>query len=183
MSIIDNNLTKFVKAVDHFKQDMATLKTGRANPAFLDGVLVEAYGAKTPLNQLSSIAVPEARSILIQPWDKSILKDIEKGIVEADLGVNPVNEGDKIRIVFPQMTEESRKEIVKLLNQKAEQARIAVRILRDEAKEEILAAEQNKEFGEDERYSLMEKLDQAVGDYNGQIKAAADAKENEIMTI
>ena len=183
MSIVDNNLPKFVKAIEHFKQDIASLKTGRANPAFLDSVLVEAYGAKSPLNQVSSIAVPDARSIVIQPWDKNVLKDIEKGIVEADLGVNPINEGDKIRIVFPQMTEESRKEIVKILNQKAEQARIAVRVLRDEVKEEILAAEQNKEFGEDERYNLVEKMDQVVGEYNGQIKAIADAKENEIMTI
>jgi ribosome recycling factor len=183
MSIVSNHATDFDKAVGHFKEDIATLKTGRANPAILDNVRVEAYGAPSPLNQLSSISVPEARSILIQPWDKNVVKDIEKALREASLDLGIVNEGDKIRITIPQMTEESRKDIVKILHQKEEQAKIAVRSIREDIKEEILAAEKNKEFGEDEKFSLIEELDKKVGEYNDRIKAIAADKEKEIMTV
>jgi len=183
MSIIDNHLGEFNSAIDHFKQDIATLKTGRANPAILDGVKIEAYGVMSPINQMASVTVPDARCILIQPWDKSILKSVEKAINESELGLNPVNEGDKIRITIPQMTEESRKDIVKILNQKSEQAKIAVRVLRDKIKEEILEAEKNKDFGEDEKYSLMEDLDKKASGFNDKIKEISEAKESEIMTI
>ncbi len=183
MSIIENHNDDFLAAVEHFKGEIATLKTGRANPAILDGVKVEAYGVPTPIIQLASVSVPDARCIVIAPWDKGVLKDIEKGILEADLGINPVNEGDKIRITIPQMTEESRKDIVKILNQKAEQSKIAVRMIRDKVKEEILEAEKNKEFGEDEKYSLIEDLDKKVSEINEEIKEVATVKEKEIMTI
>ena len=136
-----------------------------------------------PINQLASIAVPEPRSILIQPWDKSIVNNIDKAIRESDLGLSSINEGDKIRIVIPQMTEEARKEIVKSLHKKMEEARIAVRSVRDEIKEKILEAEKNKEFGEDEKYDLIEKLDKTTGDYNDKIKEAGEKKEKEIMTV
>ncbi|MEK7652980.1 MAG: ribosome recycling factor [Patescibacteria group bacterium] len=183
MNIIESNQGEFNKAIEHFKTDIATLKTGRANPAILDGVVVEAYGAKTPLNQLASISVPEARSIIVQPWDKNIVKEVEKAITQADLGINPTNEGDKIRIVFPQMTEESRKEIVKILKEKMEKARIAIRTVREKIKEEILEAEKNKEFGEDERFKEVEELDKKTGEYNDKIKEIGEKKEAEIMTV
>ncbi|MFA6422179.1 MAG: ribosome recycling factor [Candidatus Buchananbacteria bacterium] len=183
MSIIENHLGDFSSAIDHFRQDISTLKTGRANPGILDNVRVEAYESMTPLNQTASITVPDARCILIQPWDKSILKNIEKAINESGLGLNPVNEGDKIRITIPQMTEESRKDIVKILNQKAEQAKIAVRLVRDKVKEEILEAEKNKEFGEDEKHSLLENLDKKTSEFNEEIKGIVEVKEQEIMTI
>jgi len=183
MGIIENHLGDFSGAVEHFKQDISTLKTGRANPAVLDSIRVSSYGTMSPINQVASISVPDARCILIQPWDKGVLKDIEKAIQESDLGINPVNEGDKIRITIPQMTEESRKDIVKILNQKAEQAKIAVRIVRDKVKEEILEAEKNKDFGEDEKYSLMEGLDKKTTEFNDQIKAITETKEKEIMSI
>ncbi len=125
----------FIKAIDFFKKDISSLRTGRANPAMLDGVVVDAYGAKTALVGLASISVPEARSIVISPWDKNIAKDIEKAIVAADLGINPVNEGDKIRLVVPQLTEENRKELVKKLSEKMETARIALRQIRDQIEE------------------------------------------------
>ncbi|MEK7072065.1 MAG: ribosome recycling factor, partial [Patescibacteria group bacterium] len=150
MSLIDNHKVDFNKAIDHFVSDISTLKTGRANPAVLDLIKVEVYGTFVPINQVASVSVPEARSIIIQPWDKGVINDIDKAIRESDLGLSSVNEGDKIRIVIPQMTEESRKEIVKNLNKKIEDARIAIRGVRDEIKEEILAAEKNKDFGEDE---------------------------------
>jgi len=183
MSLIDQHQEDFSKALEHFKTDISGLKTGRANPAILDQITVEAYGAKSPLNQVASISVPEARSIVVQPWDKSVLKDVEKALRDSDLQLSLVNEGDKIRIVIPQMTEESRKEIVKILHAKAEEARIAVRNTRDEIKEEIIDAEKNKEFGEDEKFSLMEQLDKTTGKFNDQIKEIAEAKEKEIMTV
>lgn len=183
MNIIGNNIPDLDKAVEHFKQEIASLKTGRANPAILDNIRVEAYGVKTPVNQLASVTVADGRSILVQPWDKSILKDIEKAIAESDLGLAPANEGEKIRISVPVMTEEARKEIAKVLNQKAETAKIAVRVLRDKIKEQIMEAEKNKEFGEDEKFNLMEELDKKIGGYNEKIKELADEKETEIMTV
>lgn len=183
MSIISDYLPELEKAVDHFKDDIATLKTGRANPALLDGIVVEAYGAKTPLNQLGSISAPEARSLLIQPWDRSILKDIEKAIIASDLGLAPVNEGERIRLTLPLMTEEVRKEIVKKLHQKLEDGRIAIRNVRDEIKDAITEAADNKEFGEDEKFSLMEDLDKKISEYNDKLKKISEDKEKEIMTI
>mgnify|MGYP001572613946 CR=1 FL=1 len=183
MSLIDNHKVDFNKAIDHFVSDISTLKTGRANPAVLDLIKVEVYGTFVPINQVASVSVPEARSIIIQPWDKGVINDIDKAIRESDLGLSSVNEGDKIRIVIPQMTEESRKEIVKNLNKKIEDARIAIRGVRDEIKEEILAAEKNKDFGEDEKYNLIEQLDKVTGEFNNKIKELGDKKENEIMTV
>lgn len=182
MSIIDANLTEFNKAVEHYRQEIGTLKTGRVTPMILDNIRVEAYGVKNPLNQLGSVTV-DGRSLLIQPWDKGVVKDVEKAIVESDLGLSPANEGERIRINIPPLTEETRKEIVKLLHQKAEQAKVAIRQVRDKVKEEIVAAEKNKEFGEDEKFSLLEELDKKVGGFNDQIKAVTDEKEEEIMTV
>lgn len=183
MSLIDDHKINFNKAIEHFIGDILTLKTGRANPAVLDQLQVEVYGTYTPINQVASVSVPEARSIIIQPWDKSVISNIDKAIRESDLGLSTINEGDKIRIVIPQMTEESRKEIVKTLNKKIEEARIAIRGVRDEVKEIILAAEKNKEFGADEKYSLMEQLDKLTGDVNIKIKEIGDKKEQDIMTV
>lgn len=183
MSIIENHLAEFEKTIEHFKSDINGLKTGRANPAILDGIVAEAYGVKTPLNQLASISVPEARSIIIQPWDRNITKEIEKAIRESELEVSVANEGERIRLTISPMTEESRKEIVKHLHQKMEQARIAARAIRDEIKEEIIQAEKNKEFGEDERYRLIEELDKKTGEYNEKIKSIGEKKEREIMTV
>ncbi|MFA5020493.1 MAG: ribosome recycling factor [Patescibacteria group bacterium] len=183
MSIIDNHKGEFAKAIEHFQTEIGGLKTGRANPAILDSVRVEAYGAMNPIINVASVNVPDARCLVIQPWDKSIIKEIEKGIIEANLNLNPVNDGDKIRINLPPLTEESRKEIAKILNQKTEDAKIAIRIARDKAKEEVIEAEKNKEFGEDEKFGLLAELDKQVGAYNDQIKDLADRKEAEIMTV
>lgn len=183
MSIVTQHAENFKKVVEHFKTEIAVLKTGRANPSMLDNIRVEAYGALTPLNQVASISVSDARSLAIQPWDKSVLKDIEKAISESDLRINPVNDGERIRLNLPPMTEENRKETVKVLNNKAEEAKIAIRLQRDEVKEMILEAEKNKEFGEDEKFSLLEELDKTVAKYNEEIKQLADTKETEIMTV
>lgn len=174
---------EFQKAIEFFKKDIANLRTGRANPAMLDGIMAESYGVKTPLNGLGSIAVSDAKSMVISPWDKNVLKDIEKAIVEADLGVGVVNEGDKIRISIPQITEENRKDLAKKLNGKTEDARIALRQLRDEAKESIEQAEREKKISEDDRFRFMKELDEEVRKKNEEVKEIREKKEGEIMTI
>lgn len=173
----------FSKTVDFFKKDIAGLRTGRANPGILDGILVEAYGAKTALVGLASISVPEARSILITPWDKTVAKDIEKAIVAANLGINPVNEGGKIRLVAPQLTEENRKELVKKLNEKMETSRISLRQTRDEIKETIEAAFKRKSLNEDDKFRFFKELDEEISRQNDELKRIKDKKEEEIMTI
>ncbi|MFA6526778.1 MAG: ribosome recycling factor [Candidatus Buchananbacteria bacterium] len=183
MSIIDNHKEEFIKAINHFQSEIGGLKTGRANPLILDSVRVEAYGALNPIINVASVTVPDARSLIVTPWDKSIIKEIEKGIVDANLNLNPVNEGDKLRINLPPLTEETRKEIVKLLHQRAEDGKISLRMVRDKVKDEIMEAEKNKEFGEDEKFRLLEELDKKVGSYNDQIKELTESKEAEIMTV
>lgn len=189
--VMRNNMNKyiqtkqadFIKILDFFKKDISSLRTGRANPLILDGILVEAYGVKTPLAGLASISVPEARSILITPWDKTIAKDIEKAIVTAALGINPVNEGDKIRLAVPQLTEENRKNLVKKLNEKMEAARISLRQTRDEVKGIIEAAYKGKEVSEDDKFRFFKELDEIIALKNDELKKVRDKKEDEIMTI
>ncbi len=173
----------FIKAIDFFKKDIASLRTGRANPAILDGIQVEAYGTKTPLIGLASISLPEARSIVVTPWDKAIAKDIEKAIVVADIGINPVNEGTQIRLVVPQLTEENRKELVKKLNEKMETARISLRQNRDEIKESIEAAFKNKGISQDDKFRFFKELDEETARQNDELKKIKEKKEQEIMTI
>jgi len=174
---------EFAKTFDFFKKDIAGLRTGRANPSILDGVLVEAYGTKTPLVGLASISVPEARSLVIAPWDKSIAKDIAKAITLANLGINPVNEGAQIRLVVPQLTEENRKELAKKLNEKMEAARISLRQTRDEIKDAIAEAFKNKDLSEDDKFRFIKELDEAITRQNDELKKLKDKKEEEIMTI
>ena len=173
----------FSKAIEFFKKDISSLRTGRANPSILDGILVEAYGAKTPLVGLASITVPEARSLVVSPWDKSIIKEVEKAIMAADLGITPVNEGDKIRLVVPSLTEENRKKLVKKLSEKMETGRISLRQTRDEIKESIEAAFKNKEISEDDKFRFFKELDEETARRNDELKKIKDKKEEEIMTI
>lgn len=173
----------FIKAIDFFKKDIASLRTGRANPVILDGLYVEAYGVKTALVSLASISVPEARSIVITPWDKTIAKDIEKAVATANLGLSSVNEGDKIRLVVPQLTEENRKELVKKLSEKMETARVALRQVRDQIKESIEAAFLNKAINEDDKFRFFKELDEETARQNDELKKIKEKKEEEIMTI
>jgi len=174
---------EFTKAIDFFKKDIASLRTGRANLAILEGVQVEAYGTKNSLSSLSSLSVSDVKSLVISPWDKNIMKDVEKAIVAANLGVGVVNEGDKIRITVPAMTEENRRELVKRLNEKMEKSRITIRQTRDEIKEAIAKGEGEKEISEDDKFRFMKELDEEVGRANEELKNIRDKKEEEIMTI
>ncbi len=180
---IQTKQNEFGKVIDFFKKDISSLRTGRANPGILDGIYVEAYGTKTPLNGLGTIAVAEARSMTVTPWDKSVLKDLEKAIMEANLGFGVVNEGDKIRLTLPLMTEENRRELVKKLNEKTEEARVSLRKVRDEIKTNIENAEENKEINEDDKFRFIKELDEEVRKKNDEIKEIRDKKEEEIMTI
>ncbi len=180
---IQSKQEEFQKAIDFFQKEIANLRIGRANPNMLDGVLVEAYGVKTPLNGLASVTVTDARGMTVTPWDKNLLKDIEKAIVEARLGVGVVNEGEKIRISIPQMTEENRRDLVKKLNEKMESARIRIRQVRDEVKDDIERAEKDKEISEDDKFRFIGELDEEVRNRNNELKEIRDKKEEEIMTI
>ncbi|MBN2884509.1 ribosome recycling factor [Patescibacteria group bacterium] len=173
----------FINALDFFKRDIATLRTGRANPAVLDNVQVEAYGVMNPLNAVANITVADARSITIAPWDKGISKDIEKAIIEADLGLGIVNEGDKVRLSVPALTEETRKETVKKLNEKMEKARIIIRQAREDVKNAIEKAEENKEISEDEKFRFEKEMDEYVSKKNDELKDLRDHKEKDIMDI
>ncbi len=173
----------FEDITDFFKRDIATLRTGRANPAVLDGIQVEAYGVMNPLNAVANIAVADARSITVSPWDKGVSKAIEKAIIEADLGLGVVNEGDKIRLTIPSLTEENRRDTVKKLNDKMEKARISLRQVREELKNKIEKAEADKEMSEDEKFRAMKELDELVAKKNDELKEARDRREKDIMEI
>ncbi len=173
----------FTNALDFFKKEIATLRTGRANPAVLDNVSVEAYGVMNPLNAVANIAVNDARSILIAPWDKGVIKSIEKAIVEANLGLGVVNEGDKLRLTVPPLTEENRKELVKKLNEKMEKTRIILRQARENIKSHIEKAYDEKEISEDDKFRFIKELDELSAKRNEELKDLRDRKEKDVMEI
>jgi len=183
MSIVSEYKSEFQKAIDFYKSDINSLRTGRANAAVVENILVDAYGAKMPVKGLASINIPEARTIVIEPWDKGLIKEMEKAIRLEGTGLNPSNEGNILRLTLPQMTEEARKELIKVLGQKSEAARVQVRKLREEIKEMVIEMEKSKEIGEDERYNLQDELEKVTGEFNDKIMAMREEKEKEIMTI
>lgn len=171
------------KAIEHFRTEIANLRTGRATPALVEDIIVECYGSKMPIKQIAAIHAPEPRLILIQPWDKGIVKEIEKVISSTRPGLNPVTDGDVIRINLPLLTEERRKELVKLLSQYAESARISIRQIRDEAWKTIQEFEKEGQIREDDKFRGKEALQEMVDKYNQKIKDIIEVKEKEIMTI
>src|SRR3989338_2892899 len=175
-------IPEFEKAIDHFLLELSQLRAGRATPALVEGISVDAYGVRSPIVQLASISIPEMRQIVIQPWDKSLLKNIEKAIAESGLGLNPANEGDCLRIMIPALTEERRRDLLKVVSKKTEEARIRIRGLREEIKENILNAEKKKELSEDERFRMIEELDKVIKSYQERIDQEAIKKEEEILT-
>lgn len=180
---LQSKQTDFASALDFFKKEIGTLRTGRANPAVLDNVQVEAYGIMNPVNAVGNIAVSDARSIVIVPWDKTVSKAIEKAIVDAGLGMGVTNEGDKIRLTVPALTEENRKGLVKTLNEKMEKTRIILRQARDGVKTLIEKAYTDKEFSEDDKFRFMKELDEFSAKKNEELKIIRDHKEADIMEI
>jgi len=181
--ILTSLIDDFDEVIEFLKLELKTLRTGRATPALVENIQVEAYGARTPIVGLASISTPDARTIVIDPWDKNLLKDIERGIQEAKIGLNPVIQGKIIRISMPALTEEGRKELVKIMSDKLEQAKIGIRGVRENAKTEIIRKEKDKEIPEDDKYRMLEQLEKMVAGYNDKIKAAGEEKEQDIMTL
>ncbi|MDZ7821166.1 MAG: ribosome recycling factor [Candidatus Marinimicrobia bacterium] len=168
------------KSLEHLKHELQGLRTGRATPTLLDNIKVDYYGALTPLNQCSSINVPEARLLVVQPWDKSIINKIDKAIQSANLGLNPINDGVVIRIPIPAMTDERREELVRIVHKMAEEGRIAVRNIRREANDRIKKLEKEKEISEDDAKAAYDEIQKKTDEYIEKINEAQDEKEKEI---
>ncbi len=179
---LQNKESSFKSVIDFFQNDIASLRTARANMSMLDEVKIQAYDTLNPINALANINLVD-NNITITPWDKGVMKNIEKSILEADLGLGVVNEGDKIRLTVPSLTEENRKEIVKKLNEKLEKARVSLRQVRDEIKEDIVLAFDEKEIAEDDKFRFIKDLDEYMVKKNEELKNLRDKKEKDIMEI
>lgn len=171
------------KAVEHLKRELITIRTGRATPALLDKVMVNYYGNPTPVNQLATINVPEPRLLVIQPWDRSVLSEIERAIMKSDLGINPVNDGAVIRLVLPQLTQERRQELVRLVRKKAEEERVAVRNIRRDTNDELKKLQKEGGFSEDELKRFQGEVQKLTDKYIKEIDNVLAAKEKEIMEV
>ncbi len=171
------------KTLDSFDEKLSEVRAGRANPAILNRVKVEYYGTPTPINQVAGISVPEARTIVISPWDKSILGEIEKAILASDIGLNPNNDGSVIRLNFPDLTEERRKELVKEVKKLAEDSKVAIRSIRRDGMDEAKAMQKNNELTEDEEQAREKEIQKLTDDYINQIDKMLEEKEKEIMTV
>jgi ribosome recycling factor len=180
---ITSKREEFEKSIEFFKEELTQLRTGRASTALVDNLTVDYYGAKSPLKQVASITIPEPRTIMISPWDKSSLTGIEKSIRESQLNLNPNNDGQVIRINIPPLNEERRKELVKILNQKAEEARIVIRKHREEIWEEIQNMEKDGTIGEDDKFAGKDRLQVVIDEYNTKIEDIRKKKEEEILTV
>lgn len=174
---------KMVKAVEVLKGEFSGIRTGRANPALLDGIKVMSYGSLTALNQVAGISVPESRMLLIQPWDKTLIPEIEKAIMKSELGLNPINDGKVIRLPIPTLTEERRHELVKLVKKMSEDSKVAIRNIRRDANDEIKKLEKDKKVSEDESKKAHDKTQEYTNKYILQIDEALAKKEKEIMEV
>lgn len=181
--LVEEAKKQFEKSLDYLKKELTTIRSGRASRALVEEVLVDYYGAKTPLKQLANIEVSGAQIIIITPYDKNSLKVIEKAILSADLGVSPAREGDIIRINVPSLTEERRREMVKIINLKVEEAKISIRNIREEIWRKAKNLKQEGKITEDEMYKVEEKLNETVDEFNKKIKGIGEVKEKEIMTV
>ena len=174
---------KMEKTISVFSEKLSEVRAGRANPAILNKIKIEYYGTQTPINQVAAISVPEARLIVIQPWDASVLKEIEKAILASDIGINPNNDGKVIRLNFPELNEERRKEIVKDIKKMAEDARVVIRSIRRDAIDDAKAMQKNSEISEDELKVAEDKIQKLTDKYVDEIDSILEKKEKEIMSI
>ena len=182
-SRIEQYEVKMGKSVDSLAEDFAGIRAGRANPHILDKIKVEYYGQPSPLQSVANVSVPEARVIMIQPWDSSLIKDIEKAIMCSDIGITPGNDGKVIRLVFPELTEERRKELVKDVKKKAENAKVAVRNIRRDANDAFKKMNKANEISDDEVKMLEDQVQKLTDKYIKNIDTMTDNKSNEILTV
>ena len=174
---------KMEKTINVYQEKLSEVRAGRANPAILNKIKIDYYGTQTPINQVAGISVPEARLIVIQPWDASILKEIEKAILAADIGINPNNDGKVIRLAFPELTEERRKELVKDIKKMAEDAKVAVRSIRREGIDEAKRQQKDGEITEDELKQAENEIQKITDQNIEQIDKILETKEKEVMSV
>jgi len=180
---LDDTELRMEEAVEACRQEMARLRTGRASAALLDGVTVEAYGTRTPLRQLANVSVPEARLIVVQPYDKSIIGDIERAINKSDLGLTPNSDGKLIRLTIPPLTEERRKDLVKVARKLAEEGRVHIRTIRREANDDLKRAEKDGDIPEDDARKMQDHIQELTDQFIEKIDKALEEKEKEIMNF
>ena len=178
---INDHKKEFEKVVEHFKGEAGSIRTGRAASSLVDEISVEHYGGKYQIKELATISIPEPKTILIQPWDKSAVDSIIKAIKNSNLGLNPISDGQGVRLVMPALTEERRKEFIKLLKQKMEVAHIAIRRVRGEIWDDIQEQEKSHVISENEKYKLKDHLQRMVDEYNQKIEEIEKKKEEEIL--
>lgn len=174
---------RMTNSVEHAREEATTIRTGRANPAMFNGVLAEYYGTMTPITQMATISVPEPRMLLIKPYEMSAMGDIENAIRNSDLGVNPTNDGQVLRVTIPQLTEERRRDMVKLARSKGEDAKIAIRNVRRKGMEELKRIQKDGEAGEDEVQAAEKELDKVTHKYVAQVDELVAKKEKELMDV
>ncbi len=175
--------SRMQKAIDGLAKELATIRAGRATPALLDNIVVDYQGTSVPLYQLATMSIPEANLIIIQPWDRTSLREIERAILTAKIGLNPANDGNVIRVVIPPLSEERRKELVKLVSRKTEERRIAIRNIRRDGIEKLREMEKNKEISEDELKNNTKKIDQLTEACVDRVSELGQSKEREIQEI
>lgn len=178
-----NTESRMSKSVDSLTESLQSIRAGRANTSLLDKIYVDYYGQQSPLNQVASLSAPEARLLAIQPWDATLIPEIEKAIQKSDLGITPSNDGKVIRLVIPQLTEERRKDLTKLVGRYAEEAKVSIRNIRRDAMEDIKKAEKAKEISEDDRKTYEEDIQKLTDKYIKDIDGVAEEKEKELMEI
>jgi ribosome recycling factor len=174
---------RMTRTIEVLKKDLASVRTGRASLALLDGIVVNYYDTQTPLQQLATLSIPESRQIAIQPWDQKIIPDIEKAILKSDLGLTPMNDGKIIRINIPPLTEERRKQLVKAVKKKAEEAKVSIRNIRRDANEELKKFEKEKHISEDEVKKLQEETQKTTDSFIAKVDEVLGYKEKEIMEV
>ena len=174
---------RMTKAVQAYTRELASIRAGRASASLLDKIAVEYYGVSTPINQLASISTPEARLLMIQPYDKSIVSDVEKAIMKSDLGLNPTSDGSVIRIAIPPLTEERRKELVKLVKKESEEAKVAIRNIRRDANDDLKKLEKNGELTEDDLRGYTDDVQKLTDEFIAKIDQITKEKEKEILEV
>lgn len=174
---------RMTSAIDALKKDFASIRTGRASLSLLDGIHVDYYGACTALNQVAALAIPEPRQITIQPWDTKMIPEIEKAIMKSDLGLTPSNDGKIIRITIPQLTEQRRKQLVKVVKKRAEEAKIAIRNIRRDINEELKKSEKEKHISEDDTKRMLDEIQKLTDTFIAKVDELALNKEKEIMEV
>ncbi|MCL1843172.1 MAG: ribosome recycling factor [Defluviitaleaceae bacterium] len=175
--------SRMKKTISVLEEEFTTIRVGRANPRILDRVLVNYYGSQVPISQVGNITVPEARLLQISPWEANMLKEIEKAIQSSDLGINPTNDGKIIRLVFPELTEERRKQLTKDVKKKGEEAKVAIRNLRREAMDAFAKAEKKSDITEDDLKILEKDIQKLTDNYTAELDKKVEAKNKEIMTV